>query len=61
MLEGVSLLLLLIPKILEWAAIDAPAFDRGGAGLAAANIVPVSYTHLDVYKRQPLSWSVPLS
>ena len=38
-LEGVSLLLLLIPKILEWAAIDAPAFDRGGAGLAAANIV----------------------
>lgn len=38
-LEGVSLLLLLVPKILEWAAIDAPAFDRGGAGLAAANIV----------------------
>lgn len=38
-LEGVSLLLLLIPKILEWAAIDASAFDRGGAGLAAANIV----------------------
>lgn len=38
-LEGVSLLLMLIPKILEWAAIDAPAFDRGGAGLAAANIV----------------------
>lgn len=38
-LEVVSLLLLLIPKILEWAAIDAPAFDRGGAGLAAANIV----------------------
>ena len=38
-LEGVSLLLLLIPKILEWSAIDAPAFDRGGAGLAAANIV----------------------
>ena len=38
-LESVSLLLLLIPKILEWAAIDAPAFDRGGAGLAAANIV----------------------
>lgn len=38
-LEGVSLLLLLIPKILKWAAIDAPAFDRGGAGLAAANIV----------------------
>ena len=38
-LEGVSLLLLLIPKILEWAAIDAPAFDRGGAGLAAANLV----------------------
>lgn len=38
-LEGVSLLLLLIPKNLEWAAIDAPAFDRGGAGLAAANIV----------------------
>lgn len=38
-LEGVSLLLLLIPKILEWAAIDAPAFDCGGAGLAAANIV----------------------
>lgn len=38
-LEGVSLLLLLIPKTLEWAAIDAPAFDRGGAGLAAANIV----------------------
>lgn len=38
-LEGMSLLLLLIPKILEWAAIDAPAFDRGGAGLAAANIV----------------------
>lgn len=38
-LEGVSLLLLLIPKILERAAIDAPAFDRGGAGLAAANIV----------------------
>ena len=38
-LEGVSLLLLLIPKILEWAAIDAPAFARGGAGLAAANIV----------------------
>ena len=38
-LEGVSLLLLLIPKILEWAAIDAPAFDRGGAGLATANIV----------------------
>ena len=38
-LEGVSLLLLLIPKILEWAAKDAPAFDRGGAGLAAANIV----------------------
>lgn len=38
-LEGVSLPLLLIPKILEWAAIDAPAFDRGGAGLAAANIV----------------------
>lgn len=38
-LEGVSLLLLLIPKILEWAATDAPAFDRGGAGLAAANIV----------------------
>ena len=38
-LEGVSLLLLLIPKILEWAAIDAPVFDRGGAGLAAANIV----------------------
>ena len=38
-LEGVSLLLLLIPRILEWAAIDAPAFDRGGAGLAAANIV----------------------
>ena len=38
-LEGVSLLLLLIPKILEWAAIDAPAFDRGGAGLAVANIV----------------------
>ncbi len=38
-LEGVSLLLLLVPKILEWAAIDAPAFDCGGAGLAAANIV----------------------
>lgn len=38
-LECVSLLLLLVPKILEWAAIDAPAFDRGGAGLAAANIV----------------------
>ena len=38
-LEGVSLLLLLVPKILEWAAIDAPTFDRGGAGLAAANIV----------------------
>lgn len=38
-LEGVSLLLLLVPKILEWAAIDAPAFDRGGAGLAAANLV----------------------
>lgn len=38
-LESVSLLLLLIPKILEWAAIDAPAFDRGGAGLAAANIL----------------------
>ena len=38
-LEGVSLLLLLVPKILEWAAIDASAFDRGGAGLAAANIV----------------------
>lgn len=31
--------MLLVPKILEWAAIDAPAFDRGGAGLAAANIV----------------------
>ena len=38
-LEGVSLLLLLIPKILGGAAIDAHAFDRGGAGLAAANIV----------------------
>lgn len=38
-IEGVALLLLLVPKILEWAAIDAPAFDRGGAGLAAANLV----------------------
>ena len=29
------------------------------AGLSAAHesgIVPVSYTHLDVYKRQPLAW-----
>ena len=38
-IEGVALLLLLVPKILEWAAVDAPAFDRGGAGLAAANLV----------------------
>lgn len=38
-IEGVALLLLMVPKILEWAAIDAPAFDRGGAGLAAANLV----------------------
>ena len=38
-IEGVALLLLLVPKTLEWAAIDAPAFDRGGAGLAAANLV----------------------
>lgn len=38
-IEGVALLLLLVPKILEWAAIDASAFDRGGAGLAAANLV----------------------
>ena len=38
-LESVSLLLLLVPKIFEWAAIDSPAFANGGAGLAAANIV----------------------
>ena len=30
-----------------------------GAGLGAWGVVnPVSYTHLDVYKRQPLTWDL---
>lgn len=36
--EVIALLLLLVPKIIDWAAFDAPAFGYGGAGLAVANI-----------------------
>ncbi len=37
--EVIALLLLLVPKIFDMAAIDAPAFGYGGAGLAVANII----------------------
>lgn len=38
-IEAVTLLLLLVPKVLEWFALDTPAFGYGGAGLAVANII----------------------
>ena len=28
-------------------------------GIVAGGYPPVSYTHLDVYKRQPWSWAFP--
>ena len=33
--------------------------DEGQVDLAAHCAGPVSYTHLDVYKRQPMWWAVP--
>ena len=35
------------------ATSPSPRYGAGMAYDGAANIVPVSYTHLDVYKRQP--------
>ena len=31
-------------------------FDKDKIALVMDHFIPVSYTHLDVYKRQPLSW-----
>ena len=36
-----------------WAELDAHISDLAAAGDAIGVVVPVSYTHLDVYKRQP--------
>ena len=34
-----------------------PMFHRQVLGVPSRNLDPVSYTHLDVYKRQALTWS----
>ena len=36
----------------EWCGHEFTLIDTGGIEPAANDIIPVSYTHLDVYKRQ---------
>ena len=37
--------------------VEAPVSDTSDSRIVVINVGPVSYTHLDVYKRQPLSFS----
>ena len=39
-----------------WYAVYQPVFNCGSTSCSAPAICPVSYTHLDVYKRQLLSY-----
>ncbi len=38
-INAIAIVLMLVPKLFEALAIDAPAFDTGGFGLAIANII----------------------
>ena len=44
------------PVFVDWSN----EFNKDTAGQAETIYVPVSYTHLDVYKRQPLSPLTPV-
>ena len=43
-----------IGELLVWNTATDPQMARGDGSLTAGNVNPVSYTQLDVYKRQPM-------